>query len=130
MKMSLLFLSFKNMKKKYFIPIIALWLIIPIISCIYIMAFGVEESAALTMDIWQMLIPITSTWWLFCMLKEYIEGVGNELLYLYENHSKTKTVDVFMLFFWYCLHVLVLYIAFSMIYNNIFYHFLQKNLTN
>jgi hypothetical protein len=125
MRLQLLYLSLKNIKLFYFIPLAVMYIFIPVSNCLNIKAFGVEVSYSLIMDTAQMLIPITSTWWIFCILKEYVDGDGNELLYVYENIKKTKAYDVLLVFAWYCLHIAVLFFIYSLFYNNIFLEYIR-----
>ena len=125
MKLRLLFLSFKNVKVYYFIPLFIIYVLIPFISYLNIKTLGVEVSFTLVMDTAQMLIPITSTWWMFCVLKEYIEGEGNELLYAYENVRKTKILDILLIYIWYCLHIALLFIVYSFLYDNVFIEYIR-----
>lgn len=125
MKLRLLFLSFKNIKVYYFIPLFVIYVFVPFINYLNIRTLGVEVSFTLVMDTAQMLIPITSTWWIFCVLKEYIEGDGNELLYAYENVRKTKVLDILIIFLWYCLHIALLFIVYSFLYDNIFIEYIR-----
>lgn len=121
MKIRLLFLSFKNLKFYYFIPLLILYLLIPIDNILNVKTYGLDAAESLIMITAQRLIPIISVWWIFCVLKEYIEGDGIELLYVYDNMKKIKTkmIDVLLIFVWYALHVCILFMIYSFFFPNI-----------
>lgn len=118
-RIHLLRLSLKNMERYYYIPLVVLFVFLPICSWLYIRAYGLQESYISVMNIGQMFIPITSTWWVFCGLKEYIEGDGNELFYVYKLNGKTKVVDILLILLWYCCHIGILFGVYAILFNTI-----------
>lgn len=125
MRIRLLRLSFKSIKYYYFIPIVILFILIPISNYFNIQSLGVEICYDLVMNTAQNLIPITSTWWVFLILKEYIEGEGNELLYVYKSMGKTKIIDILLIVVWFYLHVGILFLAYSFFYQNMLIEYLR-----
>lgn len=124
MKLRQLYLSFKNLKWFYFVPLIVLYLFIPLSNLLNFKAIGLDLCYTIVTDTAQRVIPITATWWVFCVLKEYIEGDGNELLYAYLK-GKTLGIDILFVFCWYCVHVAVLFFGYSYFFNNMLLEYVR-----
>ncbi|WP_242846431.1 hypothetical protein [Clostridium botulinum] len=72
----------KNLKIYYFIPLIFLYIVIPILDIGLInMSENIENSYQLIFAEAEKYIPILSLWWSTFIFKEYIDGDGNEVLY-------------------------------------------------
>jgi hypothetical protein len=105
--------------------LVILFVLLPVSSYLSIRALGVEESFLNIMNVAQTFIPIFSTWWIFCMLKEYIEGDGKELLYIYKKLGKSRLANILLLFTWYCLHIAVLFAGYSVLYGIVVLEYLR-----
>lgn len=111
MRLRLLYLILRKHKWAYLIPIAAIFGLVPLMIYMRARAFGLEVTDPYSAT--QMLVPIMSTWWVFLCFKEYIEGDGVELLYTYLPKRKSKLHDIFLLFFWYMIHVIILHAGLS-----------------
>lgn len=111
MRLRLLYLILRKHKWAYLIPIAAIFGLVPLMIYMRARAFGLEVTDPYSAT--QMLVPIMSTWWVFLCFKEYIEGDGVELLYTYLPKRKSKSQDIFLLFFWYMIHVIILHAGLS-----------------
>ena len=114
----LIFLSLKSTKFFYFIPLVVLYILIPLSNYSNIKLLGVETSYIVVMNTAQRLIPILSVWWVFCLIREYIESDGNEVLYALRGKKQTNALSILMTTLWYLLHVAVLYTIYSFLYEN------------
>lgn len=74
-------------------------------------------------DFTQYLIPMFSVWWILFVLREYVEGEGNELLYV--NRYKLKFFDILALFVFYLLCVGVLYLLFSIFVPHMYLEYIR-----
>lgn len=94
-----LFLYFKNMKWMVFIPLIMADVLIPLLAYFSYISEDVDFFSVVMLSSY-LLIPLSSSLWSLFILKEYVEGKGNELLYVGKN--KVKLLDClipFLLFF-------------------------------
>lgn len=96
------FLQLKGVGKLYFVPVFVLYIFLPLLILGDYGASGDEiDSIFVTQCIF--FIPILSVWWIFLVMKEYVEGEGKEVLYL-NGHS--KLIEVVMLYVYYVIHLM------------------------
>lgn len=112
MRLRLLYLSMKRKKIPYLIPIFIIFVLVPFMIYSNVQVYGIETVEP--QESIQMLIPIFSLWWIFLSFKEYIDGEGLEILYVYLPKRKSKLQDILLLFSWYALHVVLLHVALSL----------------
>ena len=75
------YLQGKNMKVSFFVPFFAFYILIPLYAYVQniLNDFTYFDSVTFSsLDI----VPVACVWWIYLILKEYIEGDGNELLIL------------------------------------------------
>lgn len=96
------FLQLRGVGKWYFVPIVVLYILLPfLIFMDYCTSTDSIESIFATQCVFFM--PVLSVWWVFLVMKEYIEGEGSEVLYL-NGHS--KLMEVVMLYIYYVIHLI------------------------
>ena len=94
MNKKLIYFSMKNLKTYYFIPLIFLYILIPILDFGLVNMTGNIENAYVTIfRESEKYIPILSLWWTTFIFKEYIDEDGNEkwqLLYKRKERREEK----------------------------------------
>lgn len=123
MRIRLLYLSLRNIRLVYWIPVLILFVFVPIMIYLNVKAFGINETRPY--ESIQTLAPIASTWWLFLSFKEYIDGNGIELLYAYLPKRKSKLQDVLLLSVWYLLHAAILHIGLGFWFGGMLWEFIR-----
>lgn len=89
---------FKSIKYLFFVPVVMMVAVIPLLNLFSAQKFSVaEEAFADILKIDFMLFPVLSVWWSLFILKEYVEADGYELLYVCRN--KIKLLDALLPFF-------------------------------
>jgi hypothetical protein len=110
----------------YFIPLIILYIFIPILNIGMINISGnIENAYSLVFREVEKYIPIMSLWWITFIFKEYVEGDGNELLYCIEDSGKVKFHHTALIFTWYIIHVGILFLVYSWFWDNVLLEFLK-----
>lgn len=104
-RVKLLVLSFRGCMWLYFLPLIVVLGLAPVVSCFNISRYGVQNSLMAVTNFLQISIPVFSICWQVAILREYIEGEGNEVLFVYQSMGKTRLLDVVLVFLWYCAHI-------------------------
>ncbi|WDV47083.1 ABC transporter permease [Clostridiaceae bacterium M8S5] len=126
MNFKLIYLSLKNLRYYYFVPVTILYVFLPILDFgIICMNKGIENSYFMVFRENEKFIPLFSIWWIIFAFREYIEGQGNELLYCFDKKIKIKIFDIFILFLWYIIHVGILFIGYSFLWDSIWVEFLK-----
>lgn len=126
MKLKLIYLSLKNLKVYYFVPIMILYIFIPILNIGMInMSGNIENSYVLIFREAERFIPILSLWWITFVFKEYIEEDGNEILYCIGDSAKIKIYNIALIFAWYIIHVGILFLVYGIFWNNVFLEFIK-----
>lgn len=113
-------LHLKSIKAMFFIPIVAVFVILPLMAY---MAYKSEnlDFYLSTMGYIYILLPISSIIWSIFIMKEYVEGKGNELLYVTKN--KIKFFDYFVPFIIFYLLSFAVFFAFSFVEKNFIYEY-------
>ncbi|MBZ9637734.1 ABC transporter permease [Clostridium sp. FP1] len=120
------YFSLKNLKIYYFVPLIILYIFIPILNIGMVNLSGnIENAYVLVFSEAEKYIPILSLWWIIFVFKEYIEEDGNEILYCIEDSGKVKIHHISLLFAWYIIHVSVLFLIYSLFWDNVFLEFIK-----
>ncbi|MEA4825948.1 MAG: ABC transporter permease [Clostridium sp.] len=121
-----IYFSLKNLNIYYFVPLIVLYVFIPILNIGMInMSKNIENAYTIIFREAEKYIPITSLWWITFIFKEYIEGDGNELLYCIEDSGKVKVHHIVLIFTWYIMHVSILFLVYSLFWDNVFLEFIK-----
>lgn len=95
--MERIYLQCRGMGILFWIPLVGYYIVVP--SAGWILGQNPLEDRDLLERITEVsyrLIPLLSTWWLFMVHKEYIEGDGKEILYLGKN-ILGQTIGFFLL---------------------------------
>lgn len=126
MNKKLIYFSMKNLKTYYFIPLIFLYILIPILDFGLVNMTGNIENAYVTIfRESEKYIPILSLWWTTFIFKEYIDEDGNEILYCVEPSGKLKIHHVALIFIWYIMHVSILFLVYGLFWDNVLLEFLK-----
>ncbi len=92
------YLHLKNLKFLFFVPLLIMNALIPMLNYAVYKQYGVGDRLYTNiLEYSQWLMPFASVWWSLFALRDYLEGDGNELLYV--NRHSNKFVDIFILFF-------------------------------
>lgn len=100
--LSITFIQLKTMGKLFYIPLICLFVVLPVIYILSYHAEGVDGIATSTIIIGQILVPLFSAWWVLMVLREYVESDGNEILFVYGQKSQAVSVVLLWLFYVIC----------------------------
>ncbi len=126
MNIRLLYLSFKNLKIYYFIPLFFLYIFLPVLNFGMVsMSGNIENSYILVFREAEKYIPLLSFWWITLIFKEYISGDGNEVLYCIDSSGKVKLSLIAPIFLWYIIHVGVLFLGYSIFWDNVLLEFIK-----
>lgn len=86
--LNLLWLTYyhlKSLRFLYWVPLAVLFLLLPVLSIEHVHSTGMSETTFLkTFMELQRYVPFMATWWILFGLREYAEGNGKELLYVYK----------------------------------------------
>ena len=109
---------FKNIKSLFWVPVVLLLIVMPVVVGALYNAMADQESIALQniLTIFQQIIPLFSTWWLVFILREYIDGDGAEILYTYESVYRSKLGVVLLTLACYLLVLAADYLLLSVLY--------------
>lgn len=92
-----LYFHLKNLHWNFYIPLLIADAFLPFICLIAYMGEKTRPLFAMTvMQFSLIILPICSIWWVVFINKDYIEGLGNELLFVCKN--KIKAFDTFIAF--------------------------------
>lgn len=116
-----LYLELKNQRFYYFVPLIVLFLLVPLI--IHASIKGRSDSFLTNCSIYiQLFVPCFAAWWPILVLKEYLHSPGKELLYVNKNHRQdTLLLKMLVLWIIYIFDVLVLFIYFKFTFMDFFW---------
>lgn len=101
-------LHLKGMGLLFWIPVAMVYGLIPLIAVLTCRKYGISgEFVTNVIQFSLLLIPLFSCWWAIFLLREYLEGDGNEILYV--CRAKGKGADVLFTFIVYFVGVLIQY---------------------
>ncbi len=122
----LVYYDFKNLRGYYFVPIFVLFILIPVLTAGMVkMSGSVGNAYFLVFREIEKYIPIFSVWWITFIFREFIEGEGNEVLYCTGKSSGVKVYQVLTMFVWYIFHVSILFLGYSMFWDNVFLEYVK-----
>lgn len=111
------FLLFKNIGLLFFVPIIVVDVLIPVLNYISYSVHGISDELYYRIsELTQIFIPFFSVWWVIFILKEFVDSDGCELLYT--NQKTPAKSSIFMAFGIYCLNIIALYFIYSCLFKN------------
>ncbi len=126
MNLKPVYFSFKNLRGYYFIPLFILFIFLPVLDVGMVQMSGdIYNSYMLVFREAEKYIPLLSVWWITFIFREYIEGDGNEILYCIDESGKVKISQITLIFIWYVMHVSILFLAYSIFWNNVFLEFIK-----
>lgn len=122
-QLRLTYLDLKSIRGSYFVPIIAIFVYIPVMIYLNYLTFGNAPGflESVTFHEMQRVIPFFSIWWILFGLREHIEGDGVEVL---RANKKSITKDFLIILFWYILHAILFTVIVSFVFRNYFMEFL------
>lgn len=114
-------LELKNLRAYYYIPLVVLFLVVPLMMTASLKKYGPSfPSFTLTC---QLYIPCFAPWWLLFILKDYFNSPGKELLFVYRQSRDSIMGILVTLWFLYVLHVLIVFGAAAFIYDFVWFLF-------
>ena len=126
MKIKIIYFDFKNLKGYYMIPLLVLYIFIPILNVGMVnMSGSVGNAYSLVFRETEKYLPIMSVWWTIFIFREYIEGDGNEILYCIGQMGKIKAPKIIFIFIWYIIHVGILFLVYSIFWDNILLEYIK-----
>lgn len=117
-----LFLHFKNIKAMFFVPLVMSNVLVPAVAYF---SYN-SEYLDFYMTVMQasfILIPLSSCIWSLFVLREYVEGKGNELLYVGRN--KVKLLDCLIPFLLFSVTIIIQYLFYIQIDNIFKFEFIR-----
>ena len=89
-------ISFAGIKAQHifaFVPVVVAYVLIPLLNLLFLKKYGVGDDLYISIICFtQLLLPFFSVWWVFFMMREYVEGAGSELLYVCDKNGQIITV--------------------------------------
>lgn len=117
--MKRLILELKNLRFYFLIPYLTM-----ILAALGVLATlknsSVEDLSACAIVI-QILVSGFAIWWPVLILKEYLHSPGKELLFVYKSAQDNLIIKMLLLWGLYALHVVVLFIYFSTLFQPVIY---------
>ena len=115
-ELALFRLTLRKLGPLYFVPHLFLYGLIPLLGAGYLAYHGDGENArGLIFYDFQKFLPFFGCWWVLFGLASYVEGSASELLQVY----RPSLLGLFwLLWFWYLLHMAVLFGGFSLALEN------------
>ena len=107
-----LILYFRAMRYLSFIPLLILFLFLPLLAVFFVMRENdVMVAAGYLIVYGQIVVPFFSVWWLIFGFHDYVEGDGAELLIM--RRKSFLLPDAWILLFLYLVSTFIVYLAFS-----------------
>lgn len=105
-------LEVKSQRMFYFVPVIMVWILTPLVCYSYYLSTGCDPQTTryFAVRTVQQFVPLFAVWWPVFVLKEYLNAPGNELLFVYRFGWDTLLMRMAALWIWYGLHWTVLYL--------------------
>lgn len=111
---SLIYLRFRALGKWYFVPVLGLFVLLPVFSLLMYQSNAQLAPFFVSTTIGQM-CTLLCFWWLCFTLREDMEGHGNELLYSAMKSKNRRLLCDSATLLWYLVHVVVLLAGFCLI---------------
>ncbi|HHY31306.1 MAG TPA: hypothetical protein GX520_11655 [Syntrophaceticus sp.] len=115
--MDRLMLELKNLRFYFFIPYMTL--ILAGFGVLATLKNSIDLSACA--DVIQIFVSGFAVWWPIFILREYLHSPGKELLFVYKSAQDSLIVKMLLLWALYTLHVVVLFIYFSTLFQPVIY---------
>lgn len=117
-----LYLELKNLRFYYFVPLVVLFILLPLTVLASLKQYG--PSFPSFSVICQLYIPCFAPWWSLFVLKDYLNSAGKELLFVYKQTRDSLLGKTIILWVLYVLHILVVFFAASFIYDFVWFLFI------
>jgi len=117
-----LYLELKNLRFYYYIPIIVLFVLVPLTVIATLKKAG-DPFPSFTV-ICQLYIPCFAPWWTLFILKDYLNSPGKELLFVYKQSRDSLLRKTIILWVLYVLHILVVFLAAAFLYDFVWFLFI------
>jgi hypothetical protein len=116
-----LYLELKNLRFYYFVPLVVLFVLVPLTVIASVKQYG-PSFPSFTV-ICQLYIPCFSPWWPLFVLKDYLNSPGKELLFVYKQRRDSLLGKTVVLWVLYVLHILVVFFAATFLYDFVWFLF-------
>jgi len=116
-----LYLELKNLRFYYFVPLVVLFVLVPLTVIASVKQYG-PSFPSFTV-ICQLHIPCFSPWWPLFVLKDYLNSPGKELLFVYKQRRDSLLGKTVVLWVLYVLHILVVFFAATFLYDFVWFLF-------
>lgn len=117
-----LYLEIKNLRFYYYIPLVVLFVLVPLTVIATLKKAGDPFPSFVT--ICQLYIPCFASWWPLFILKDYLNSPSKELLFVYKQGRDSLLGKIIILWVLYVLHILVVFIAATFIYDFVWFLFI------
>jgi len=117
-----LYLELKNLRFYYYIPLVVLFILVPLTAVATLKKASDPFPSFVT--ICQLYIPCFAPWWPLFVLKDYLNSPGKELLFVYKQSRDSLLGKVVILWILYVLHILVVFLAASFLYKFVWFLFI------
>lgn len=117
-----LYLEVKSLRFYYFVPLVVLFILVPLTVIASLKQYGPSFSNFTV--ICQLYIPCFAPWWSLFVLKDYLNSPGKELLFVYKQSRDSLLGKTVILWVLYVLHILVVFLVASFIYNFVWFLFI------
>lgn len=106
-----------------FIPLVIIYIFLPFLNYSSYLKYGIGTTLYNNIITYsQVFIPFFSTWWSILTLKEFIEGQGNEVLFV---NTKRTHLFVFINFIIFVFMLIPLYIVYFCLFDNMKLEFIK-----
>jgi len=117
-----LYLEIKNLRFYYSIPLVVLFILIPLTALATLKKAGDPFPSFVT--ICQLYIPCFASWWPLFVLKDYLNSPGKELLFVYKQSQDSLLGKMVILWSLYVLHILLLFLVATFLYEFVWFLFI------
>jgi hypothetical protein len=102
-----LFLQWKGVGKVMYLPLLINYIILPLFCIICGKSSITYDEHYYFIEYGFYFIPFLSVWWILMVLQEYMEGIGHEVIWIYDRH---KFIDILTYFILYVIAMIPLFL--------------------
>lgn len=117
-----LYLELKNLRFYYFVPLVVLFILVPLTVLAALKQYG--DSFPSFSVICQLYIPCFSPWWSLFILKDYLNSPGKEVLFVYKQRRDSLLGKTIILWVLYVLHILAVFFAATFLFDFVWFLFI------
>lgn len=118
-----LYLELKNQRVYYFVPLLIVFLFVPL-AVLATIKGGSGNNFSEFETISQLFIPSFAVWWPIFVLKEYLDSPGKELLFVHRYGKEFLLLKMIFLWVLFVVHVALVFVLFSFLFNFVWYLFI------